>query len=171
MLGCREESVQRDETGELSMDYHESPLRLWPSPVMNSFNRAIPEGIRKSLAESYVCLKAKAYTASVVMSGRALEAIGRHFWPSEEGDNPLMLGKGLKKLKDEGKIDERLFEWGKELADYRNWAAHPSGAKFSKQDAQDAFKFTYNICEYIFVLTEDFEQFKQRKAEQGRPPK
>lgn len=74
------------------------------------------------------------------MSVRALEGIGRHFFPPNEGENqPLMLRTGLQKLHKEGKIDTRLLEWGTELADDRNWAAHASGKQFNREDAEDAF--------------------------------
>lgn len=149
------------------VDEYEEPDRIWPSPPL-SLSWAIPVDIRNSLIEARLCLKAKAYTASVVMSGRSLEGIGRHFWPRQDGKSNLMLSAGLKKLRDEGRIDERLFEWGQELADERNWAAHPSKAQFDRQDAEDVFRFTYNICEYIFVLTSDFERFQKRKEERGR---
>jgi hypothetical protein len=73
----------------------------------------IPHGIRDSLEEAYKCLRCKAYTASVGMCGRALEAIGRHFYPNEP--KPLMLGAGLQKLYDAKIIDSRLHDWGKAL--------------------------------------------------------
>jgi len=44
----------------------------------------------------------------------------------------------------------------------RNLAAHPSGTNFKRQDAQDIFKFANNICEYIFVLAADFDDFEKR---------
>ncbi|MDQ2843976.1 MAG: DUF4145 domain-containing protein, partial [Acidobacteriota bacterium] len=103
---------------------------------------------------------------SVDIASRALEGIGRHFFPPEDDEKQhLMLGAGLKKLRDGGKIDSRLFEWGTELADDRNWAAHPSGTKFNREDAEDVFKFTQSICEYIFVLTYEFEAFRKRKQQ------
>jgi hypothetical protein len=44
------------------------------------------------------------------MSGRALEAIGRHFNPNEA--KSLMLAAGLLKLYEAKVIDSRLYEWG-----------------------------------------------------------
>jgi hypothetical protein len=70
------------------------PERVWPSPAA-SLSGQIPYQIRESLEEAQKCLKCKAYTASVGMSGRALEAIGRHSNPNEA--KPLMLGAGLQK--------------------------------------------------------------------------
>lgn len=50
------------------------------------------------------------------MSGRALEALCRYL-----NANESMLAQGLKELRDAGKIDVRLYEWGVELD-----ARHPT---------------------------------------------
>jgi hypothetical protein len=151
------------------LDEWELPVRAWPSPAIN-FNHKIPREIRDSLEEAHKCLKAKAYTASVAMSGRALEAIGRHFFPpGEHRQKPLMLRQSLDKLAATKVIDTRLHEWGLALQSERNLAAHPSGTNFNGQDAQDVFKFANNICEYIFVLTADFTEFDKRRGERSKP--
>lgn len=99
---------------ELAHSDFTAPTRVWPSPPLH-LSFSIPNEIRNSLSEAALCLKAKAFTASVVMSGRALEGIGRHFFPPEDdAKRHLMLGAGLKKLLDTGKIDQRLYEWGTE---------------------------------------------------------
>jgi hypothetical protein len=152
-------------------DDWESPVRVWPSPPL-SLSHKIPREIRESLEEAYRCLKAKAFTASVVMSGRALEAIGGHFFPrTEERKRPLMLRESLDKLAETKVIDTRLHQWGLALQSERNLAAHPSGTHFNGQDAQDAFKFANNICEYIFVLSADFSEFDKRRGERSKSKK
>jgi hypothetical protein len=83
------------------------PDRVWPSPPA-SLSWQIPSEIRDALQEAHQCLKCKAYTASVGMSGRALEAVGRHFNPNET--KPPMLGAGLQKLYDAKVIDSHLYE-------------------------------------------------------------
>jgi hypothetical protein len=95
------------------------------------------------------------------MSGRALEAIGRHFNPNET--KPLMLAAGLQKLYEAKVIDSRLHEWGRALAQERNLAAHASGTHFKREDAEDIFKFSTSICEYVFVLSRQFEDFMKRR--------
>ena len=141
----------------------DDPQRLWPEPP-RSFWR-IPSEIRESLKEADRCLKCGANTASVGMSGRALEAIGRHFNPKQK--KPLMLAAGLQKLHEEEIIDSRLLEWGKALAQDRNLAAHASGTHFSPEDAEDIFKFTMNICEYVFVLSEQFKEYMKRRSQRN----
>lgn len=95
-LGLQEALDDTDNEREWSRTY-DQPVRVWPAPPLN-INWAIPEQIRNSLWEANPCLKAKAYTASVVMGGRALEGVGRYFWPATESERgPLMLSAGPSK--------------------------------------------------------------------------
>ena len=122
LLGIQIANDELDENDEWTRSWN-NPQRVWPNPPL-TLSWAIPKEIRKSLWEAHLCLKARAFTASVAMSGRALEGIGRHSLPPEEKEKKyLMLGAGLKKLRE----GDRLLEWGTELAEDRNWAAHPSG--------------------------------------------
>jgi hypothetical protein len=143
------------------------PQRVWPEPE-TTFGTAIPRGVRVSLDEARGSLSSGYYTASVVMSGRALEAIARHFHvPSSDRDR-MMLGRGLQQLHSTGKIDDRLFEWGKELQEHRNLAAHPTDHVFEQEDAQDLFEFVNAICEYLFVLQDRYDRFIKRKESRSK---
>jgi hypothetical protein len=53
-------------------DEWETAERLWPEST--KFPRAIPKAIRDSLTEAARCCNCGAFTASVAMAGRALEA-------------------------------------------------------------------------------------------------
>ncbi len=144
--------------------------RLWPQPKLDISN-SVPQKIARNLDEAQICLNSGAYTASVAMTGRALEAIGRHFHTKGKADK-LMLAQGLEELYKEGIIDKRLHEWGQELRDNRNLAAHASDREFNRIDAQDLYDFAIAICQYVFVLTEKFEQFKARRdAKKPTPAK
>jgi hypothetical protein len=103
-----------------------------------------------------------AFLAAAAMAGRALEAICRHYATKD-----TYIGAGIKELRDKGIIDARLFEWGEELRDQRNMAAHATEAAFSAQDAEDIITFTYAIVDYVFLLTRKFEQFQKRKKEKA----
>jgi hypothetical protein len=48
------------------------------------------------------------------------------------------------------KIDQRLYEWGEELREHRNLAAHASERTFNREDAEDLFEFVNAICECLF---------------------
>lgn len=130
--------------------------RLWP-PQETSVDRVIPEIARVSLVEAKLCFKAKAYSACAVMCGRTIEGLCMHH--KTKGKN---LGLALKELKEKDIIDSRLFEWGEELRRHRNIGAHATAEKISKEDARDLLDFSAAICEYVFVLNEKFNRFKER---------
>ncbi|MCS6320219.1 MAG: DUF4145 domain-containing protein [Nitrospira sp.] len=138
----------------------DAPTRLWPSPE-KYLSYDIPEIVRTSLEEAKLCFKARAYAACAVMCGRSLEGISRHHSTKSQ-----YLAGGLKELQERGIIDGRLFEWAEELKKSRNIGAHATGEKVSKQDARDLLDFTNAICEYIFVLTEQFQKFMERRTAQ-----
>ena len=131
--------------------------RLWPNPSKN-LDRSIPTSVRQSIEEAQKCLGAKAYSACAVMCGRSIEAVCK-----EHGTKGRQLDQGLKELKDNGIIDGRLFEWGEALRNRRNIGAHASDEDISREDASDVIDFTIAICEYVYVLTQKYEEFKKRE--------
>lgn len=139
--------------------------RVWPYPD-RIIGSAVPLGVRKSLLEGDKCLGVGAFMAAVAMYGRALEGICRHF--PAKGQKKLFLAEGLKSLLDQGVIDQKLYEWGKALQQHRNAAAHAEDEDeetATKDEALDLQVFVYAICEYVFTLSEKFENFKKRKAQ------
>jgi hypothetical protein len=137
---------------------NESDLqRLWPKPETYVDFR-IPEISKLSLIEAKLCFKVKAYSATAVMCGRALEGICSHHQTSAK-----TLAAGLKELKEKNIIDERLFLWSEELRKHRNIGAHASTEKVSREDALDLIDFVTAICDYVFVLNERFDTFMRRK--------
>lgn len=135
--------------------------RVWPSPEL-MLSASIPAEIQTSLLEAQKCLTVAAYIASVAMTGRALEAIGRHFHTGGKPDK-LMLGAGIDELHKNKIIDERLYEWSRALHLNRNLAAHASSEIFGQEDAEDLFNFASAICDYVFVLSDKFHKFKKRR--------
>jgi len=130
---------------------------LWPQQDSH-IDWSIPDIARNSLVEARLCYKARAYSASVVMSGRTLEAVCKH-----HNTSGRTLAKGLDELKAKGVIDERLYKWSDELRKHRNIGAHASAEKISKEDAKDLLDFAEAICEYVFVLSDKFNKFMARK--------
>ena len=133
------------------------PIRLWPNPSKN-LDWRIPTSVRQSIEEARKCFSAKAYSACAVMCGRSIEALCK-----EHGSKKWQLAQGLKELKDKGIIDGRLFEWGEALRNRRNIGAHASDENISREDASDILDFTIAICEYVYVLTQKYEEFKKRE--------
>lgn len=146
-----------DTEGNTYYDW-DDPARMWPkqdSPI----HWSIPEAVRGSLEEAKRCLKAKAFIATAVMCGRALEATCHHF-----GITKKPLAGGLQDLLERGLIDQKIFDWGNELRDYRNAGAHPSTKEITHEEATELIDFALAIADYVFVLTRKFERFKKAKA-------
>jgi hypothetical protein len=142
----------------------EPARRLWPVPEKD-LDDAIPDIAKVSLVEAKICFKAQAFSACAVMCGRAIEGVCMHHDPSTRS-----LAGGLKKLRDAGLIDERIYTWGEALRENRNLGAHATTDKVSRADAQDLLDFSLAICEYVFVLHEKFERFQKRRAKLASPP-
>jgi hypothetical protein len=134
------------------------PTRLWPEPP-EQFHVSIPPLTRMSLEEARKCFGAQVYAACAVMCGRAIEAICAEYETKSKN-----LGAGLKELKEKQIIDQRLFDWGEALRLKRNIGAHATGEHISRQDAKDVIDFAVAICEYVFVLSQKYEAFKERQA-------
>jgi len=131
--------------------------RIWPDPSKN-IDFTIPLIVRNSLDEAKKCIKAKAFSACAVMCGRAVEGICMEYKTKSK-----TLHNGLKELLDKGVIDKRLYNWSNELRKERNLGAHASGKETKKDDARDLLDFANAICEYVFVLTNKYEQYCERK--------
>ena len=77
-----------------------------------------------------------------------------------------MLAEGIRRLKEGKHIDERLYDWSQELHAFRNIAAHPESISITRQDAEDLQAFVFAIVEYIYDLTDRYEEFKARLKKQ-----
>jgi hypothetical protein len=98
-------------------DGSEALVRAWPE-AERPLNPAIPEALRNEQDEARRCNRAKAYTATVVMIRRTLEGVC---------DNQRTLVRSLDKLRDEGRLDARLYEWATELRLLGYEGAHYTG--------------------------------------------
>jgi hypothetical protein len=157
---CRNAMLAR--TNYRQVDYNEydydKPTRLWPEPV-DVLHISIPTLTRLSLEEAGKCFGAQAYSACAVMCGKAIEAIC-----AEHGTKSRNLGAGLKELKDTQIIDQRLFDWGEALREQRNLGAHATGVHITREDARAVLDFAIAICEYVFVLSQKYAEFKARQV-------
>jgi hypothetical protein len=156
-------------------------IRVYPEPPKTFTSERIPKMVSESIAEAVRSLQANANVAACVMFGRALEAICRDLLePTQTGGatqstsarkRPVMLGEGIRKLKDNGVIDQRLFDWSQQLHAFRNLAAHPSDRKISREDADDLRSFVYAIIEYIYDLTDRYNEFQERLTKKKKKKK
>lgn len=147
-------------------------VRVYPQPAKTFYSSRIPKVVRDSLNEADRALQSGANIAACVMFGRALEAVCRDVIyistpPGLVTDEAVklkkvMLDQGIEKLKEMKVIDERLYDWSQQLKAFRNLAAHPEDISISREDANDLQVFVYAIVEYIYDLTDRYDEFKAR---------
>jgi hypothetical protein len=154
-------------------------VRIYPKPPKAFLSYRIPKTVHDSISEADKALQASANIAACVMLGRALEAVCRDLLeqPTRTASagagkspprRPLMLGDGIRQLKDKRLIDDRLFDWSQQLHAFRNIAAHPTDVSISRQDAEDLQSFVYAIIEYVYDLTDRYTDFKERLAKRAK---
>ena len=131
--------------------------RCWPH-VDEQLHHNIPQIVRRSLEEAKRCHSAKAFTACAVMVGRAIEGM------CKEKVGVESLHAGLKALKEQGIIDEKLYRWGEALRAERNIGAHAGTESVSRQDASDVLDFAHAMAEYVYVLDEKYKEYLSRKS-------
>jgi len=155
---CHSVMVGLSELIQISFDDHDwcDPTRVWPKPH-REFDPVIPNIVRKSLENARKCFLAKVYDACAVMCGKAMEAI------CIEKTSEKTLHLGLKKLLEKQIIDSRLYGWGEALRNERNLGAHATEEETTKEDARDVLDFATAMCEYIYVLSDKYKSFKDRK--------
>ena len=83
---------------------------------------------------------------------------------AEHGVSERNLSASLKKMKENGLIDERLFEWSDALRTIGNEAAHGVGVAISQPDSKDTLEFANAILDYMFSYRDRFEAFKKRRT-------
>src|SRR6266516_4622652 len=110
--------LQIDWNDDPSEWHWDEPLLAYP-PQDRELSISIPEQLRQAHGEARACYRAKAYTAAAVMCGRTLEATCAL---NEIRERTLQ--QSLAKMKDQGHIDGRLWEWAETLRSVRNAAAH-----------------------------------------------
>ena len=148
--------------------------RVYPNPPKVFSSYRIPKVVTQSLMEADRAMQANANIAACVMLGRALEGLCHDMLLPKKADGSapekkhLMLGKGIKDLRDKGIIDNRLYEWSQQLQGFRNLAAHATDVTISREEAADLQTFVQAIVEYVYDLTERYDEFKARAAKKGQ---
>lgn len=139
-------------------DVYEDDAAVYPAPPRR-MSSAIPKKLQECFLEARTCYQAKAYTASAIMCRRSLELLA-----AERGVRERDLAKSLQKLKDNGDIDQQLFDWCNELRLAGNQAVHDVNANVSQRDAGDMNDLAEAIIDYVYVFQARYEQFKNRRG-------
>ena len=138
-------------------DKWDTPQVIFPIADLR-VNPHAPHDIRAAFDEACNCYRARAFTASAIMCRKTLEGVC-----DSHGAKARNLADSLKKMKDKGLIDERLYEWSDTLRIAGNEAAHGVGLSIAQPDAKDILEFTNAILDYLFSYRDRFEQFKLRR--------
>ena len=142
-------------------DKWDTPYVLFP-PGDLRVNPSSPPDIQAAFNEACACYRAEAFTASAIMCRKTLEGVC-----AAHGVAERTLAASLKRMKESGLIDERLFEWSDSTRVAGNEAAHGVGLSIARPDAKDILEFTNAILDYLFSFRDRFEQFKKRRANKG----
>ena len=173
ILVGRSEQIEFEDFGA-EYDRWSDIVRVYPKPPKAFSSGRIPNVVSVSLNEADRALQAGANIAACGMLGRALEALCRDILepkpkkedaPAATPQKPkknLMLGEGLKRLRDTKVIDDRLYDWSQQLHAFRNLAAHPEDISISRNDAEDLQTFVNAIVEYVYDLADRYAEFKER---------
>jgi hypothetical protein len=182
LLVGRAEQIEFDTYQGAEGDSFGDVVRIYPNPPKTFTSYRIPRPLTQSLLEADRSFQAGANIAACVMLGRALEALCRDVLETpaekkepEAGAAPpkakrrVMLGSGIKELRERKIIDDRLYDWSLSLQAMRNLAAHPEDITVSRQDAEDLQAFVYAITEYVYDLSDRYNEFKEREEEKKKP--
>lgn len=150
---CGQPQLWKDPVGSGDLDKSE---RLWPQVA--ALAQGIPTSIAREVIEARACFDAKLYTASAVMVRRSLEGMC-----IEQGTKKKALFQALQELRDDGKIEGRLFDWAQALRVLGNQGAHFSEEPVSREDAADALSLAEALLNYIYVFTVKYEEFQNRR--------
>lgn len=148
-----EQEIEHDHKEEV---YWGVPKRIYPGNLFH-INPVIPDKLKTGLTECIKCFKGNAYTATVIMCRRTLEG-----FCSIKGAKEKNLALSIKKLKDNGIINEQLFDWADELRLAGNKAAHNIDNNFDSLDAKDILDFTIAILDFTYSFKDKFDKFKNR---------
>jgi hypothetical protein len=129
--------------------------RAYPA-LERQISFALPAGVRRAYDEAVKTEQAKAWSATAVMAGQALEAICRDY------DHHIRtISDGLQKLLAAGVISQELFDWGNSLRVVRNRGAHANSRPVTADDARFALDFLQALLEILYSLRRKFEVWKK----------
>lgn len=142
---------------QISPNTWSDPSRIYPQyEYQPSWD--VPEPIRETFEEGLTSYRAGAHTPTVIMCRKTLEGVAE-----DHGIEERTLVNSLKKMRDDGVIENRLYEWADELRLAGNEAAHDVEVRFSQKDATNVVEFTHAILEYVYTFRKKFEEFRARR--------
>ncbi len=135
----------------------DKPVRVYLEGTRGP-DASLPDTVRNAYSEAISCFKARSYLATSIMCRKALEAMCK-----EHGTGRRNLARALDHLRDQGIIEQRLFQWAEALRIAGNEAAHEIDAQIPRDDAKDILDFTEALLQYVFTFRDRFDQFMKRR--------
>lgn len=127
-------------------------------PQARRMSTAVPRALRADHEEARRCLQAKCYTAAAIMARRLVEGIC-----DDQGYKSRDLYGSLRKMRDAGVIDGRLYEWADAGRQVGNEGAHASGVSVKRDDAEEVLNFVEGLLDYLYVFQARFQEFQERR--------
>jgi hypothetical protein len=149
-------AMQVGYSGEIEV--YEDDYAVYPAPP-RILSVAVPKTLRACFEEARACYQVRAYTASAIMCRRALELLA-----IERGVRECNLAQSVTKLKEQGDIDQRLYDWCDALRLAGNEAAHEVGQGVPQADAKDMNDLAEAIIDYVYVFQARYEEFMKRRG-------
>jgi hypothetical protein len=140
-----------------------SEVTLYPERRQADYR--VPEPMRTAFNEACACFESKHYRPAAVMCRGVLEGLCDHLLGSD--GQGWRLARSLAELESKGLIEKSLLEWSKSLHLEGNRAAHDFKVAISPEDAEDVFEFTDALLNYIFVVRDRFDAYKERAAKRA----
>lgn len=132
--------------------------RAYPA-LQRQIGFAVPEGVRRAYDEAVKTEQAKAWMATAVMAGQALEAVCKDY------DHSIRtISDGLQKLLAAGVISQELSDWGNGLRVVRNRGAHATSRPVTADDARFAMDFLQALLEILYSLRRQFGVWKEQRS-------
>ncbi|MBH1520805.1 DUF4145 domain-containing protein [Stenotrophomonas maltophilia] len=132
--------------------------RVFP-PHERAFHTPLPPVVRESYDEAVRCETHRSWIACVTMVGRTLEAVTKQYAPTER-----TMYQGLQKMHRDGIISQEISDWADELRVIRNYGAHATSQKITREDASEALDFLQAILETLYYMRPKFKAMKARRA-------
>lgn len=124
--------------------------QLWLPP-------GVPFRVHNTFIEAQRCHKTKSYQAAAMMVRKTVELACE-----ERGYKEYKLINSIKKMKEAGVIEGRLFDWADALREIGNEGAHERNPP-ARQDVEDALDFTRTLLDYLYVMSAKFDEFTARR--------
>lgn len=139
--------------------YEESQLLQVFPETARTLPTFVPIQIRAAFDEAQRCLSVNAHSAVSLLARKIVEGVC-----DELKANGNSLAAKLENLRNDGKLDEKLYYWSSLIRQLGNRGAHESANMITREDAQDALQFVEALVDYQYVFQAKYHNFVLRQV-------